>query len=190
MAGSGRAAESVSGGDGLLANPRSRPTPLSDDRTPPSESVGWLLLLFATEKQLKKKSFSDVFPKKRKRVSEGRGAYNLFFLCTFGAKSTKSLRTSFSAGGYAPRRCPGRARSGPMRHPVTAAPRVAFSFSASNESAESLCRHWRHCLFYNGDAPRQSYYPQGGSRLGSDGERASGGLKARAAGTVCLQTRE
>ena len=40
-----------------------------------------------------------------------------------------------------------------------------------------------------GDAPRQSYYPQGDSRLGSDGERADGRLKARAAGTVCLQTR-
>ena len=33
-------------------------------------------------------------------------------------------------------------------------------------------------------------FPHGGSRLGSDGERAAGGLKARAAGTVCLQTRE
>jgi len=50
---SGRKAESESGGDGLLANPRNRPTPLSDVRTPPSESVGWLLLLFAIEKQLK-----------------------------------------------------------------------------------------------------------------------------------------
>ena len=47
-------AESESGGDGLLANPRSRPTPLSAFRTPTSESVGWLLLLFATEKQRKK----------------------------------------------------------------------------------------------------------------------------------------
>ena len=34
-----------------------------------------------------------------------------FFLCTFGAKSTKSLRTSFSAGLREPRRCTGRARS-------------------------------------------------------------------------------
>ena len=33
------------------------------------------------------------------------------------------------------------------------------------------------------------FFPQGDSRLGSDGERADGGLKARAAGTVCLQTR-
>ena len=36
---SGRRAESESGGDGLLANPRSRPTPLSAFRTPTSESV-------------------------------------------------------------------------------------------------------------------------------------------------------
>ena len=50
---SGRRAESESGGDGLLANPRSRPTPLSGVRTSTSESVGWLLLLFATEKQRK-----------------------------------------------------------------------------------------------------------------------------------------
>ena len=34
------------------------------------------------------------------------------FSCTFGAKSTKSLRTSFSAGVREPRRCTGRARSG------------------------------------------------------------------------------
>ena len=33
------------------------------------------------------------------------------FSCTFGAKSTKSLRTSFSAGVREPRRCTGRARS-------------------------------------------------------------------------------
>ena len=33
------------------------------------------------------------------------------------------------------------------------------------------------------------FTPQGGSRLGSDGGKADEGLKARAAGTVCLQTR-
>ena len=87
---SGRRAESERGGDGLLANPRSRPTPLSAFRTPTSESVVWLLLLFAIEKQRKRKEFLS---------------------CTFGAKSTKSLRTSFSAGACDPRRCTGRARS-------------------------------------------------------------------------------
>ena len=63
---SGRRADSDSGGYGLLANPRSRPTPLSDFRTSKSESDGWLLLLFATEKQ-RKKSFSGSC----KRTSRG-----------------------------------------------------------------------------------------------------------------------
>ena len=66
---SGRKAESESGGDGLLANPRSRPTPLSDVRTPTSESVGWLLLLFATEKQ-GKKFFQTFFPEAVKGLRE------------------------------------------------------------------------------------------------------------------------
>ena len=64
---SGRRAESASGGDGLLANPRSRPTPLSGVRTSTSESVRWLLLLFSIEKQRKEKSFSE----SRKRTSRG-----------------------------------------------------------------------------------------------------------------------
>ena len=77
-----RKAESDSGGDGLLANPRSRPTPLSAFRPPPSESVGWLLLLFATEKQ-RKKSFSGSC----KRTSRG-------FLLLFAAE--KQRKKSFS----------------------------------------------------------------------------------------------
>ena len=66
-----RKAESDSGGDGLLANPRSRPTPLSGVRTSTSESVRWLLLLFSIEKQRKEKSFSE----SRKRTS---GAFAAF----------------------------------------------------------------------------------------------------------------
>ena len=77
----------------------------------------------------------------------------------------------------------------PMRHPVADAPQPAPSFSASNESAELLCRHGRHRVKYQ-FIPTASFhllflepvFPQGDSRLGSDGERASGGLKARAAG--------
>ena len=84
----------------------------------------------------------------------------------------------------------------PMRHPVADAPQPAPSFSASNESAELLCRHGRHRVKYQ-FIPTASFhllflepvFPQGDSRLGSDGERASGRLKATAAGTVCLQTR-
>ena len=36
----------------------------------------------------------------------------------------------------------------PMRHPVADAPQPAPSFSASNESAELLCRHGRHRVKY------------------------------------------
>ena len=75
-----------------------------------------------------------------------------------------------------------------MRHPVADAPQLAPSFSASNESADLLCRQRRHFLFYLAMHPG-ILFPQGGSRLGSDGGKADGGLKATAAGTVCLQTR-
>ena len=44
-------------------------------------------------------------------------------------------------------------------------------------------------FFLYGNAPLHSFFPQGDPRLGSDGEKADGGLKATAAGTVCLQTR-
>ena len=76
----------------------------------------------------------------------------------------------------------------PMRYPVTGAPQLAPSFSASNESADLLCRRWRHFLFYLAMHPG-ILFPQGDPRLGSDGGKADEGLKARAAGTVCLQTR-
>ncbi|WP_302252884.1 hypothetical protein, partial [uncultured Alistipes sp.] len=76
-----------SGGDGLLANPRSRPTPLSAFRTPTSESVVWLLLLFATEKQLKKKKFSARRPKIAKGVREN-------FCCLRHRKAEKKEKIS------------------------------------------------------------------------------------------------
>ena len=79
---SGRRAESDSGGDGLLANPRTRPTPLSAFRTPTSESVGWLLLLFATEKQRKKKKFSARRPKIAKGFREN-------FCCCFSPPKSR-----------------------------------------------------------------------------------------------------
>ena len=79
------------------------------------------------------------------------------FSCTFGAKSTKSLRTSFSV----------RVRIGGAA--------VGGKGYDKDKYVSATC-----ALFFT---------PHGGSRLGSDGERAAGGLKARAAGTVCLQTR-
>ena len=84
---SGRRTESESGGDGLLANPRSRPTPLSAFRPPASESVGWLLLLFDTEKQLKKKKFSARRPKIAKGVREN-------FCCLRHRKAEKKEKIS------------------------------------------------------------------------------------------------
>ena len=161
---SGRRAESESGGDGLLANPRSRPTPLSAFRTRTSESVGWLLLLFDTEKQLKK-----------------------FFMYFWGQKYQKPPHVVFRGSARAAA-LHGARKIRPMRHPVADAPQLAPSFSASNESADLLCRQRRHFLFYLAMHPG-ILFPQGGSRLGSDGGKAAGGLKARAAGTVCLQTR-
>ena len=161
---SGRRAESESGGDGLLANPRSRPTPLSAFRPPASESVGWLLLLFAIEKQLKK-----------------------FFMYFWGQKYQKPPHVVFRGIARAAA-LHGARKIRPMRHPVADAPQLAPSFSASNESADLLCRQRRHFLFYLAMHPG-ILFPQGGSRLGSDGGKADEGLKARAAGTVCLQTR-
>ena len=109
------------------------------------------------------------------------------FSCTFGAKSTKSLRTSFSAGACDPRRCTGRARSSlcatPWRTRRSSPPlfprqtRVRIGGAADGGKVNTF----RQRVLY--------FYPQGDSRLGSDGERAAGGLKAPAAGTVCLQTR-
>ena len=120
---SGRKTESASGGDGLLANPRSRPTPLSAFRTPTSESVGWLLLLFAIEKQRKK-----------------------FFMYFWGQKYQKPPHVVFR-GSVRSAALHGARKIKPMRHPVTDAPQPAPSFSASNESADSWCRRWRH-FFY------------------------------------------
>ena len=116
---SGRKTESASGGDGLLANPRSRPTPLSAFRTPTSESVGWLLLLFAIEKQGKK-----------------------FFMYFWGQKYQKPPHVVFR-GRVRGAALHGARKIKPMRHPVTGAPQLAPSFSASNESADLLCRRWR-----------------------------------------------
>ena len=68
------------------------------------------MLLFATEKQVKR-VFRAFIPKSVKEFRKRENLHTLFS-CTFGAKSTKSLRTSFSAGLREPRHCTGRARSG------------------------------------------------------------------------------
>ena len=85
---SGRKAESESVGDGLLANPR-----IVARRR---------FQTFGRRHRNRSGGFCCFSPSKSREKS---------FLCTFGAKSTKSLRTSFSAGACDPRRCTGRARS-------------------------------------------------------------------------------
>ena len=162
-----------------------------------------------------KKSFSGFYSEKRERISEARKLAHPFFLYFWGQKYQKPphvvLRGSVRAAALH-----GARKIWPMRHPVADAPQPALSFSASNESADWWCRQRRHCLFYmamrlgspfqltfparlrlrvtfvsqNQPPSQLHFFPQGDSRLGSDGERADGGLKARAAGTVCLQTRE
>ena len=144
-----------------------------------------------------KKSFSGFYSEKRERISEARKLAHPFFLYFWGQKYQKPphvvLRGSVRAAALH-----GARKIWPMRHPVADAPQPAPSFSASNESADWWCRHGRHYFIWQrtsilfGNAPRYPLpllLPHGGSRLGFDGEKADGGLKARAAGTVCLQTR-
>jgi len=142
-----------------------------------------------------KKSFSGFYSEKRERISEARKLAHPFFLYFWGQKYQKPphvvLRGSVRAAALH-----GARKIWPMRHPVADAPQPAPSFSASNESAELLCRQRRHRVKYQ-FIPTASFhllflepvFPQGDSRLGSDGGKADGRLKARAAGTVCLQTR-
>ena len=120
---SGRKTESASGGDGLLANPRSRPTPLSD------ADIGIGRVAFAAFRHRK--------AEKEKRVS---------FLYFWGQKYQKPPHVVFR-GSVRSAALHGARKIKPMRHPVTDAPQPAPSFSASNESADSWCRRWRH-FFY------------------------------------------
>ena len=124
-------------------------------------------------------------PKSRENEKE-------FLSCTFEAKSTKSLRTSFSAGLREPRRCTGRARSGlcatpwrtrrssPPLFPRQTRVRICCAAVGGKGYDKKINTFRQRVLFFT---------PQGDSRLGSDGGKADGRLKARAAGTVCLQTR-
>ena len=47
----------------------------------------------------------------------------------------------------------------PMRYPVTGAPQLAPSFSASNESADLLCRQRRHYYTMRSGSPYQLTCP-------------------------------
>ena len=156
----------------------SRPTPLSDVRTPTSESVGWLLLLFATEKQVK--SFPELY-------AESSVFTNFFLLVLLGPKVPKSSARRF------PRDCANRGAARGAQDQAYAPPRGGRAaarplFFCVKRECGFIVPPLAAFLFYLAMHPG-ILFPQGGSRLGSDGGKASGGLKARAAGTVCLQTR-
>ena len=181
-----------------------------------AKSTKKFFLCFSVAKS-REKSFPKLYAESLRGFRKIAVFTNFFLSCTFGAKSTKSLRTSFSAGACEPRHCTGRARSGlcatpwrTRRSPPSLFPRqtrvriggaanggiVYFTWQCALEARSSLlflpASGCVSLLFRKTNHPRNSIFlfPQGDSRLGSDGERADGGLKARAAGTVCLQTRE
>ena len=169
---------------------------------------------FSTPKSREKKVFLNLTLKVREISGRLQFSQTFFFLYFWGQKYQKPPHVVFRGIARAAA-LHGARKIKPMRHPVTGAPQLAPSFSASNESAELLCRQRRHyliwqctpdarssllflpasgcvsLLFRKTNHPHNSIFlfPQGDSRLGSDGERADGGLKATAAGTVCLQTR-
>ena len=155
----------------------SRPTPLSDVRTPPAEPVGWLLLLFAIEKQGKRKVFPAFFRKTQKSFGNVRFLQPLFFFVLLGPKVPKSS-ASRSPREDAPRGAARGAQDQAYAPPrdCRAACRILF-FRVERECG--LVVPPLAALFY-GNAPRYLLLlsPHGGSRLGSDGEKADGRLKA------------
>ena len=177
-------AESESGGDGLLANPRivARRRYQPFGRRHRNRSGGFCC--FSPSKS-REKSFPELYAESSRGFRKVAVFTNFFFLYFWGQKYQKPPHVVFRGSARAAA-LHGARKIRPMRYPVTGAPQPAPSFSASNESADLLCRQRRH---YMACAPH-SFYPQGDPRLGSDGGKADGGLKARAAGTVCLQTRE
>ena len=111
----------------------------------------------------------------------------LFFLCLLGPKVPKASARRF------PRDCAIRGAARGAQDQAYAPPRDGRA-----AARPLFFRVKRECgfvvpplaaFFLYGNAPLHSFFPQGDPRLGSDGEKADGGLKARAAGTVCLQTR-
>ena len=183
---SGRRAESDSGGDGLLANPRivARRRFQPFGRRHRNRSCGFCC--FSPSKS-REKSFPELYAESSRGFRKVAVFTNFFFLYFWGQKYQKPPHVVFRGSARAAA-LHGARKIRPMRHPVADAPQPAPSFSASNESADLLCRQRRHFLFYLA-MHTGILFPQGGSRLGSDGGKAAGGLKARAAGTVCLQTR-
>ena len=133
---SGRRAESESGGDGLLANPRivARRRFQTFGRRHRNRSGGFCC--FST-------------PKSREKI---------FLLYFWGQKYQKPPHVVLCGSARAAA-LHGARKIKPMRYPVTGAPQPAPSFSASNESADLLCRQRRHYYTMRSGSPYQLTCP-------------------------------
>ena len=95
----------------------------------------------------REKSFPELYAESLRGIRKIAVFTNFFFLYFWGQKYQKPPHVVFR-GRVRAAALHGARKIKPMRHPVADAPQLAPSFSASNESAELLCRRWRHCLFY------------------------------------------
>ena len=136
-----RKAESDSGGDGLLANPRivARRRFQTSGRRHRNRSGGFCC--FSTPKS-REKSFPEFYAESSRGFRKIAVFTNFFFLYFWGQKYQKPPHDVFRGIARAAA-LHGARKIKPMRHPVTGAPQPAPSFSASNESADLLCRRWR-----------------------------------------------
>ena len=183
---SGRRAESDSGGDGLLANPRivARRRFQTSGRRHRNRSCGFCC--FSPSKS-REKSFPKFYAESLRGFREVAVPTNFFLLVLLGPKVPKaSARRS-------PRECVSRGATRGAQDQAYAPPRDGRA-----AARPLFFRVKRECgfvvpplaaFFLYGNAPLHSFFPQGDPRLGSDGGKADGRLKAPAAGTVCLQTR-
>ena len=97
-------------------------------------------------RKAEKKVFLNFTLKDREVSGRLQFSQTFFFLYFWGQKYQKPPHVVFR-GSVRGAALHGARKIKPMRHPVTGAPQPAPSFSASNESADLLCRHRRHCLY-------------------------------------------
>ena len=126
-------------------------------------------LCFSPSKS-REKSFPELYAESSRGFRKVAVFTNFFLLVLLGPKVPKASARHF------PRDCASR---GAAARPLFFRVKRECGFVVPPLAA----------FFLYGNAPLHSFFPQGDPRLGSDGEKADGGLKARAAGTVCLQTR-
>ena len=186
---SGRRAESDSGGDGLLANPRivARRRFQSSGRRHRNRSGGFCC--FSTPKS-REKSFTELYAESLQGFRKIAVFTNFFLLVLLGPKVPKASARRF------PRECARRGAARGAQDQAYALPRDGRAaartlfFRVKRECGFVVPPLAAKDMIINTFRQRVLFFtPQGDSRLGSDGGKADEGLKAPAAGTVCLQTR-